>query len=79
MSASTPSPASTLLSKSLRLLIALVPWGLSMFLHYWLEYEEIWRVDMPFRAVISAGILTTGLCLSFLTHSVLASRLGSRH
>ena len=49
-----------------------------MYLHYWLEVEEIWQVDMPFRAVISVAMLAAGLILSFLAHSFLVKRFGSR-
>ena len=78
MSSPKPSPASVLFQKTLCLLVSLIPWVLSMYLHYWLEYEGIWQVDMPFRAVMSAAILGAGLALSFLAHSFLVGRLSFR-
>ena len=36
--------------KWLVIVISLVPWGAFLFLHYWLEYEQVWSVDMPYRA-----------------------------
>ncbi|MEO0424626.1 MAG: hypothetical protein AAF184_19970 [Pseudomonadota bacterium] len=66
------TPTQALLHKITRIFVSLLPWGGALFLHYWLEYKEIWAVDMAFRPAISAAILATGLALSFLVHSRLS-------
>ncbi|MEM1176577.1 MAG: hypothetical protein AAGI27_17420 [Pseudomonadota bacterium] len=73
-----PSPAKALLQKVALLVVALLPWTISMYLHYWLEVEEIWQVDMPFRAILSVVLLAAGLLLSLLTHTFLAKRFSRR-
>ncbi|MEM9386579.1 MAG: hypothetical protein AAGA68_16090 [Pseudomonadota bacterium] len=72
MATSDQTPTQALLHKITRIFVSLVPWGVALFAHYWLEYEDIWAVDMAFRPVISAAILATGLALSFLVHSLLS-------
>lgn len=49
-----------------------------MYLHYWLEVEEIWQVDMPFRAILSVAMLALGLGLSLYAHTLLSRRFSSR-
>lgn len=51
--------------------LALVPWGLSLALLYWLEYGEIWTISMPFRSLIAAIILALGMAISFALFSFL--------
>ena len=58
--------------------ISLTPWAGSLFLHYWLEYEKVWSVDMPYRALVSAILIFVGMALSFLLHSWLVGAKGSR-
>ena len=58
--------------------ISLTPWAGSLFLHYWLEYEKVWLVDMPYRALISAIFIFVGMALSFFLHSWLVGAKGSR-
>jgi hypothetical protein len=49
--------------------IAFVPWVLSAYLLYWLEYGEIWTTETAHRGKISVVILAIGMGLSFLVHS----------
>ncbi len=56
----------------LRITIALVPWGLSLFLHYWLEHTCAWDVQMGGRALISVIMLAIGMALSFVLHAKLS-------
>lgn len=59
--------------KWLVIVISLVPWGAFLFLHYWLEYEQVWSVDMPYRALISALLIFLGMSLSFGLYSWLVA------
>lgn len=54
--------------------VSLVPWLMSAFVLYWLEYGEIWTTDTAHRGKISVVILATGMGLSFLVKSHFASR-----
>ncbi|MFT4769605.1 MAG: hypothetical protein ACI8RN_002754 [Glaciecola sp.] len=60
---------SALLNRFARITLALSPWALSLYLQYWLEYAGIWTVDMPFRALLSAAIIATGMLLSFWVYT----------
>ena len=53
---------------------SMTPWMLSLYLHYWLEHDEVWAVDMPFRALISVALIALGMCCSFLLYRYLAGR-----
>jgi len=59
---------------ALTVVIAFVPWVISMFVLYWLEYGEIWTTDTPHRGKISIAILALGMGLSFLVQSHFAKR-----
>ncbi len=54
--------------------IAFVPWLISMYILYWLEYGQIWTTETAHRGKIAVMILATGMVLSFLLHSYLAGR-----
>ena len=58
----------------LEVAIAFVPWVISMYLLYWLEYGEIWSTETAHRGKISVAILVAGMGLSFLVKSRLAAR-----
>lgn len=62
-----------LLDRFARITIALSPWALSLYLQYWLEYDGIWSVDMPFRALLSAALIATGMLLSFWVYTRLVA------
>ena len=53
----------------MRTVIAFVPWVLSAYLLYWLEYGEIWTTETAHRGKFSVVILALGMGLSFLVHS----------
>jgi hypothetical protein len=48
---------------------AFIPWLISMYLLYWLEYGEVWTTETAHRGKISVAILAVGMSLSFLVHS----------
>lgn len=54
--------------------LALVPWVLALYLHYWLEHGGIWSVNMPYRGLLSIVLIASAMALSFFLHSVLAGR-----
>lgn len=72
------SPATALLARTARIVLALLPWAFALYLHYRFEHGGVWDVDMPFRALISVVILTLGMGLSFFLHSLLNSLPSNR-
>lgn len=63
--------------RALETAIAFIPWLISMYILYWLEYGEIWTTQTAHRGKISVAILVVGMTLSFLVHSFLARRASS--
>jgi hypothetical protein len=59
---------------ALEVTIAFVPWVISMFALYWLEYGQIWTTETAHRGKISVVILAVGMGLSFLVHSRFTKR-----
>jgi len=57
------------MSKAIKVIIAFVPWLISMYTLYWLEYGQIWTTETAHRGKISVAILLTGMLLSFLIYS----------
>jgi hypothetical protein len=60
--------------KALEVTIAFMPWLISMYILYWLEYGEVWTTETAHRGKISVAILAVGMGLSFLVHSHFAKR-----
>jgi hypothetical protein len=60
--------------KALEVIIAFMPWLISMYILYWLEYGEVWTTETAHRGKISVAILAVGMGLSFLVHSHFAKR-----
>lgn len=58
----------------LEIATAFVPWPISMFVLYWLQYGEIWTTETAHRGKISVAILALGMVLSFLVHSYFAGQ-----
>jgi hypothetical protein len=54
---------------ALKVAIAFMPWLISMYLLYWLEYSEIWTIETAHRGKMSVAILLVGMVLSFLVRS----------
>ena len=50
-------------------LIAFIPWVISMYILYWLEYGEVWTTATPHRGKTSVIILLVGMGLSFLLYT----------
>ncbi len=59
---------------ALEIVIAFIPWLISMYVLYWLEYGELWTTETAHRGKIAFTILVAGMGLSFLVHSGLAKR-----
>ena len=59
---------------ALEVAVAFVPWMISLYVLYWLEYTEIWTTDTAHRGKIAVAILAVGMGLSFLVKSLLAKR-----
>ncbi len=58
----------------LEVAIAFMPWLISMYVLYWLEYGEIWTSETAHRGKITVAILVVGMGLSFLVQSHFAER-----
>ncbi len=58
----------------LEVAVSLVPWLMSAYLLYWLQYGEIWTTETAHRGKMSVVILAVGMGLSFLVKSHLAGR-----
>jgi hypothetical protein len=54
---------------ALEIAITFVPWVISMYTLYWLQYGEIWTTETAHRGKISVAILAVGMGLSFLVKS----------
>ncbi len=59
---------------ALKVAIAFMPWLISMYVLYWLEYGEVWTTETAHRGKASVAILVVGLGLSFLVQSRIAKR-----
>ena len=57
-----------------KLVIAFLPWLISMYTLYWLEHDAIWTPETPHRGKTSFIILLVGMVLSFLLYTRLIER-----
>ena len=57
-----------------RIVVALLPWAASLYLHYWLEYGAVWQVDGPYRGLISVVVIALGMGMSFVLYNLLLRR-----
>ncbi len=64
----------SLTRRVLQVVLACVPWLGSMYVLYWLEYDEIWTTATAHRGKISVAILTAGMGMSFLLYSFFIRR-----
>lgn len=60
--------------KLIRVILTALPWVLSMYTLYWLEYGEIWTLATPHRGKTSVIILLVGMSLSFFLYTRLFKR-----
>ena len=58
----------------LDIILAILPWVVSMYVLYWLESAAIWIPETPHRDKISLAILALGMGASFLLYSYPAKR-----
>jgi hypothetical protein len=58
----------------LKVAVAFVPWIISMYTLYWLDYGQIWTTETPHRGKASVAILVLGMGLSFFVHSYFTER-----
>ena len=56
------------------IILALLPWLVSMYVLYWFEHAAVWTPESPHRDKISLAILILGMGASFLVYSYLARR-----
>ncbi len=54
---------------ALKVAIAFVPWLISMYVLYWLDYSETWTSETAHRGKMAVAILAVGMGLSFLVQS----------
>jgi hypothetical protein len=64
-----PDSSKARINKALKVVIAFMPWLISMYLLYWLEYGQIWTTETAHRGKITVAILAMGMGLSFLVRS----------
>ena len=69
-----PGSFTSSLWRVLEVSIASVPWLVSMYVLYWLEYGEIWVPDTAHRGKMSVAILIVGMGLSFSVYSYFLKR-----
>ncbi|MBT6210600.1 MAG: hypothetical protein HOI35_11345 [Woeseia sp.] len=67
-------PSKSLARRALEVAISFVPWVISMYTLYWLEYGEIWTTDTPHRGKTSVTILVAGMVLTLLVYSYFSKR-----
>jgi len=48
--------------------LALSPWALSLYAHYWLQQGGLWSAESPYRALISVVLIAMGMTCSFLLY-----------
>lgn len=68
------SPLIAQVRHALEVTIAFVPWVISMYVLYWLDYGEIWTSETAHRGKIAVTILVIGMGLSFALHSHFSRR-----
>ncbi|MFP6809120.1 MAG: hypothetical protein VB957_18340 [Pseudomonadales bacterium] len=64
-----PNIVKIYMRSALELIIAFLPWLLSMYLLYWLDYSETWTSLTAHRGKMAVAILMAGMALSFLIQS----------
>lgn len=68
------SPARVVAARVLRVGVALVPWAVTLYLHYRLEASQLWDPRAPWRAPASVLIIGVGMAASFALHGWLTRR-----
>lgn len=63
-----------LFARALKIVIALIPWGITLYIQHWLEREAVWEVSMPYRSLISVVLLVVGMGLSFVLYNWLTRK-----
>jgi hypothetical protein len=58
--------------RALEVFITFVPWVISLYTLYWLEYSGVWTTETAHRGKTSVAVLVTGMALSFFVHSYFA-------
>ncbi len=57
-----------------RAVIACSPWLLAMYLLYWIDKNQIWTQETPFRDPMSAAVVATGMLMSFFIYTRISSK-----
>lgn len=58
------------LIRMIKIMIALTPWLVSMYLLFWLGKHEVWIPETPHRDKITIAILVVGMASSFFVYSI---------
>ena len=60
-----------------KIVVALLPWMVSMYVFYWLDSSGTWTRETPHRGKISVMLLSAGMAMSLFIYSAL-DRPGSK-
>jgi hypothetical protein len=64
----------TKVRRAVQMVIAWLPWLLSMYAFYWLDSSGTWSSETPHRGKLSVVLLASGMALSFVAHSWFSKR-----
>jgi len=56
--------------------IVILPWLITLYLHFWLAQSDAWSPEQPGRGLMSVLLLGLGMLISFLLHGRLTKRRG---
>ena len=54
--------------------IVILPWLITLYLHFLLAQSDAWSPEQPFRGLMSVLLLGLGMLISFLLHGRLTKR-----
>ncbi len=55
-------------------ILACTPWLLAMYLLFWIDKNNIWNAETPFRDPMSAAVVATGMLLSLFIYSRISAK-----
>ncbi|MEM8500231.1 MAG: hypothetical protein AAF542_19605 [Pseudomonadota bacterium] len=57
-----------------RAIFACIPWLLAMYLLFWIEKNDVWTAQTPFRDPMSAAVVAAGMLLSLVIYSRISAK-----